>query len=110
VEQISAARAGIRVNVHGYGVIDKSDIKVTYREPGKLYQLYLKQQAEKQKIAKFKELIEKKKQAELLKQEELSKQKQAVEDEKMLAVKSYTQRVQHKKLQTSRRVESCFES
>ena len=69
---------------------------------------HLKQQAEKQKIAKFKELIEKKKHAEILEQAELSKQKQAVEDEKKLAVKSYTQRVQHKKLQTGRRVESCF--
>lgn len=98
VKQISTARAGIRVNVHGYGVIDQSDIKVTHREPGKLYQLYLKQQAEKQKIAKFKELIEKKKHAEILEQAELSKQKQSVEDEKKLAVKSYTQRVQHKKL------------
>jgi len=61
VEKISAARAGIRVKVNGYGVIDPSEIKVTHREPGKLYQLYLKQEAEKQKIAKFKELIEKKK-------------------------------------------------
>jgi len=98
VEKISAARAGIRVKVNGYGVIDPSEIKVTHREPGKLYQLYLKQEAEKQKIAKFKELIEKKKQAIILKQAELAKQKQADEDEKMLAVKSYTQRVQHKKL------------
>ena len=49
-----ALRAGIRVKVQGYGVIDQSQIKVTHREPGKLYQLYrLKDQANYYKTPLF---------------------------------------------------------
>ena len=40
LSSLNALRAGIRVKVPGYGVIDQSEIKVTHREPGKLYQLY----------------------------------------------------------------------
>ena len=67
--------------------------------------MHLKQEAEKQRIAKIREMIEKKKQAKLKAElEEQNKQKstsegsngEANDEDKKMLVKSYTTSVQHK--------------